>query len=124
MEKDPWKNSTVTNKNKFWFYALLSALVLYVILGDKTPEQSSTSNVQIKEREVVNREPSQDSIDQCRDKISSATFYKKERLSYIGSDNGNVVIVYVNDFGKAFKFRCTGKNTQLYAEGSGSWISM
>jgi hypothetical protein len=124
VEKDPWKNNTVTNKNKFWFYALLGMLVLYVISGDKTPDQSKTSSAQIQQKEVVNSEPSQYLITQCRDNISSATLYKKERLNYIGSDEGNVVIVYLNDFGKAFKFRCIGNNIQLYAEGSSSWVSM
>ncbi|MCS0350433.1 hypothetical protein ND920_02220 [Vibrio ordalii] len=124
MERDPWKNSAVTSKNKLWFYMLLSTLALYVIFGDKTPDQSKDRNVQIKEKEVVNIEPSQYLITECRDKISSTTLYKKERLSYVGSDKGNVVIAYLNDFGKAFKFRCIGNNIQLYAEGSGSWISM
>ncbi|ESE39849.1 hypothetical protein SHD_4058 [Shewanella decolorationis S12] len=124
VEKDPWENNTVTNKNKLWFYVLLGMLVLYVISGNKTPDQSKTNSTQIQKKEVINSEPPQYLITQCRDNISSATLYKKERLNYIGSDAGNVVIVYLNDFGKAFKFRCIGNNIQLYAEGSRSWISM
>lgn len=80
VEKDPWKNNTVTNKNKFWFYALLGMLVLYVISGDKTPVQPKTSSAQIQQKEVVNSEPSQYLITQCRDNISSATLYKKRKV--------------------------------------------
>ncbi|WP_159440481.1 hypothetical protein [Vibrio ruber] len=123
-EKDPWKNNIVTSKNKIWFAIVLTVLILYVVFGDKTQDQIRNSDVTVKVDVSIKEQPSQSAIEQCRESISTATHYKKERLGYIGMDKGNISMTYLNDFGKAYKFKCVGNSVKLYAEGSDSWIAM
>ncbi|QDC93552.1 hypothetical protein [Vibrio furnissii] len=123
-EIDPWENNSVTSKNKIWFVIVLTVLTLYVVFGDKTQDETKNSDVAVKRNDSIKEQPSQSSIEQCRENISTATHYKKDRLGYIGVDKGNISMTYLNDFGKAYKFKCVGNSVKLYAEGSDSWIVM
>ncbi|NMH65703.1 hypothetical protein [Shewanella salipaludis] len=122
-EKDPWKNNTVTNKNTLWLVVASVLLILYVSSGDKIPAQHS-ENIQAEAEKIVAINPSQNAIELCREQVSDMTYYTKERLTYVGSDAGNVVITYLNDFDKVYKFKCVGNKVKLYAEGSRTWIPM
>ncbi|EOG9063486.1 hypothetical protein [Vibrio furnissii] len=63
QEIDPWKNNSVTSKNKIWFVIVLTVLTFYVVFGDKTQDETKNGDVAVKRNASINEQPSQSAIE-------------------------------------------------------------
>ncbi|MCF2855926.1 hypothetical protein L1286_00455 [Pseudoalteromonas sp. SMS1] len=91
---------------------------------DNSPQIVPAANVSKSKQKTTSI--SQSTISECINKVAKNTYYSIDRLSFIGTDEDNALVVLYKrkTSDGTHKFRCVGSKVEMWAKGGAVWISM
>lgn len=70
-------------------------------------------------------EVTQEQIDQCKQLIYQSNGYEPNRMTYVGTEAGAIIISYKRTTAnKEWKLRCINGSAQVWAPGAGNWMNI